>query len=96
MGEGFEIKFDANFGRNLEREVTRMAQGHIDNLAKEGNRAANRVLASHGGQPVDVIKPILQREMKRPGFTITDPELTEYAQQISEGGRVSFKGDRIK
>lgn len=93
MGKGFDIKFS---GGDWEGEIRRMAQGHVDKLAKEGTRAADRVLASHGGQPVEIVKPILQREMKRAGFTITDPELTRYAQQISGGGRVIIQSDRIK
>lgn len=96
MGRGIEIKFDRNFGRNLEREVMRLANDHVDNLAKEGTRAADRVLASHGGQPVEVVKPILQREMKRAGLDLTDPQLTHYAQQISDGGRVVIQSERIK
>ncbi|TPG17057.1 hypothetical protein [Pedococcus bigeumensis] len=95
MGKGFEIEFDKNFGRNLEREVMRMAQGHIDGLAKEGTRAADRVLASHGGQPVEVVKSVLQRELKRAGLDITGSELTRFAQQISDGGRVVIESDHI-
>lgn len=94
MGKGFEMKFDKNFGRNLEREVMRMAQGHIDKIARDGTRAADRVLASHGGQPVDAVRPVLFREMKRAGITLTEPELTGYAQQISDGGRVVIEAVR--
>lgn len=92
MGKGIEIKFNGDW----ERDLNRMVESHIDKLAKEGTRAADRVLASHGGQPVGVVKPILQREMKRAGFNITDPELTQYAQQISDGGRVVLTPGRIK
>jgi hypothetical protein len=95
MGKGFEIKLDKNFGRNLEREVMRMAQGHIDGLAREGTRAADRVLASHGGQPVEVVRPVLQRELKRAGLDISDPELTRFARQICVGGRVVIESDHL-
>ncbi|MDF2146761.1 hypothetical protein [Knoellia sp. p5-6-4] len=92
MGNGFEIKFNGDW----ERGLNRMVQAHVDKLAKEGTRAADRVLASHGGQPVEVVKPILRRELKRAGFDVTDPELTEYAKQISDGGRVVIQADRVK
>jgi hypothetical protein len=88
--------FNGDFGRNLEREAMRMAQGHVDKLAKDGTRAADRVLSSHGGRSVDVVKPVLYREMKRAGITLSDPQLSAYAQQISDGGRVVIKADRIK
>lgn len=90
-----KITFSGDFGRNLEREAMRMAQDHIDKLAKDGTRAADRVLASHGGRSVDVVKPVLYREMKRAGITLSDPELSAYAQQISDGGRVVIKAGRI-
>lgn len=89
---GLEIKFDGNW----ERDLNRMAQGHIDELAKKGTRAADRVLASHGGQSIEAIKPILNREMRRVGLTLPDAELTRYAQQISDGGRVVIQSERIK
>ena len=83
------------FNDDWEREVRRAAQGQIDKLAREGTRVTDRLVASHAGQPVEVIRPILQREMKRAGFTITDPDLTQYAEQISGGGRVIIKSERI-
>jgi len=99
MSKSFEIKFDGGsadrLARDLDREVRRMAQGHVDKLAREGTRAADRVLASHGGQPVEAVKPVLQREMKRAGLDIRDPELTQYARQISNGGRVVIESDRL-
>jgi len=92
MGFGIEITMNGDW----ERDVTRMAQDHIDQLAKDGTRAAQRVLATHRGQPVEVVRPVLQRELKRAGLDVTDPELTQYARQISEGGHVTFQPERIK
>ena len=81
---------------NWEDDLNRMAQGQIQQLAKDGTRATERVLASHGGRPVEVVKPVLQRELKAAGFTVTDPELTQYAQQISDGVHLTFKPGQIK
>jgi hypothetical protein len=79
-----------------ERDLSRMMQGQVDQLAKDGTRATERVLSSHGGQPVDLVKPVLQRELKRAGLDVTDPELTQYAQQISEGVHLTFRPEQIK
>lgn len=79
-----------------EDDLNRMVQGQIQQLAKDGTRATERVLASHGGQPVEVVKPVLQRELKAAGFTVTDPELTQYAQQISDGVHLTFEPGQIK
>jgi hypothetical protein len=91
---GSSIQWSGDLGRNLEREAMRMAQEHVVKIAKDGTRAADRVLASHGGKPVAVVKPVLSREMKRAGITLSEPELTEYAQQISDGGRVVIQPAR--
>jgi hypothetical protein len=92
MGKGFEIEFNGDW----ERDLCRMAQGQVDQLAKDGTRATERVLASHGGQPIDVVKLVLQRDLKRAGLDVTDPLLTQCAQQISDGGHFTFEPGQIK
>ncbi len=42
-------------------------------------------------QPLSAIKPVLQREWKRIGGSITDPELSEYATHISNGTQIKMK-----
>ena len=45
---------------------------------------------AYKGRPVSEIKPALQREWKKIGGSITDPELTQYASSISEGVRIQI------
>ncbi|WP_206662250.1 hypothetical protein [Propioniciclava sinopodophylli] len=43
------------------------------------------------GRPVSEIKPVLRREWSRVCGSISDPELTEYANRISEGIRIQMR-----
>lgn len=57
-----------------------MNQTLLDNLSRR-----------YAGQAVDAIKTVLQREWARIGGTISDPELTSYATEISKGHRVVMR-----
>ncbi|MFI1382901.1 hypothetical protein [Embleya sp. NPDC020886] len=65
-----------------------------DAAQRQGNRyeqMLQRLTQGYAGRPVSEIKPILQREWRALGGDITDPELTKYAQAISEGTRISMR-----
>ncbi|RBA33800.1 hypothetical protein DQ226_11625 [Dietzia maris] len=75
--------WEKQLGRAAERAVKSMASDYqtmLDTLAKR-----------YKGRPVSEIKPALQREWKKIGGSITDPELTQYASHISEGIRIQMK-----
>ena len=48
----------------------------------------------YAGHPVDRVKDGLRREFKRRGATITDPDLTQWAEKISEGKRLNIVDGR--
>jgi hypothetical protein len=50
----------------------------------------------HQGRPVDSIKPALKRLFERRGGKITEPELTQYAEMISDGTKIEFKPGQLK
>lgn len=53
--------------------------------------------AEYAGQPVDIIKPVLTQRWAagNAGASITDPDLTNVAQAISEGKRVVMVDGRL-
>ena len=85
----FKFEFDEKV---LKRELARQAQPEMDRITREMTREMERLR----GLPIDQIKPALQRLFARDGGSITEPELSEYAQMIHEGTRIEFKADRIR
>jgi hypothetical protein len=72
---------------------------HIEALAAEATKGVATALQAtldgvareYGGQPLDVIKPVLAKRWAETGGTLTDPQLTEYATILSEGGRIEVR-----
>ena len=81
------VKFTMNQSglKDLEKEIKK-------NLDKELQAFFDKFARSHKGQPVDKVKRSLAQAWKREfGGRLTDPELTNYAKVISEGGKVQVK-----
>lgn len=81
------IKFNGNF----EREINRAIQGQMKNIAAEYQRMFDGMVRTYAGRPSATIKPILRRNWQKIGGDITDPELTVYAQHISDGTKIQIK-----
>jgi hypothetical protein len=54
--------------------------------------------AEYAGQPVDTIKPVLAQRWAdaNDGASITDPDLTNVAQALSDGKRVVMRDGRLE
>lgn len=91
MGAGFEIKWNK---RALERAVKEAASKGVREIAERMQRVVDAVSLSQAGKTAAEIAPALKREMARIDVTITDPELTQYAQAISEGRRIMMQPDQ--
>lgn len=88
-----KIQFnEREFKRLMEKEV----QAGIDKMAAEQNRELDRLRQQYTGRPVEQIKPALQRLFARYDGKITEPDLTEWAQLISDGTKITLKPDRIR
>lgn len=77
------------FRKNLEDEVTHLAtQAIVDRFQP----ILDRIFEEYSGKPVETIKPALAQRWAdgNQGATITDPELTQFAQMISEGRRITL------
>ncbi|ACV06401.1 hypothetical protein I6I18_04650 [Kytococcus sedentarius] len=85
MGSGFKLS------GNFERDLNRMVQGTVKDIASDYQKMFDSLLRRYEGRPVSEIKPVLRREWSRIGGSISDPELTDYATLISEGTRIQMK-----
>lgn len=83
------VKFDQSA---LKREL----QAGIDRVARDQTGDLDRLRRQYTGHPVAEIKPALQRLFARYNGKITDPELSEWAQLISDGTRIEMKPGRIR
>lgn len=75
------VKISSNLGRELQRVV----QPQVQAIADQYQQMLDRLGRQYAGQSVETIKPALQAEWSRIGGSITDPELSTYAQHISDG-----------
>lgn len=73
-----------------EKEIAKHIQPAMKNIAKQYDRDFAALAASHKGKPVATIKPHIAAIFKKHGGSISDKDLTEYAQMISEGTRIQF------
>jgi predicted nucleic acid-binding Zn ribbon protein len=76
-------------GGGFDRYAKQLMQEEAGKL----KRMLEQLGRQYKGRPVAVIKPALKRAFQREGYNLTDPELTEYATNISEGARFTFKVD---
>ena len=65
-------------------------------MSRDITRAFDRLHAQYAGRPVEEIKPALKAAWEKDGGSITDPELTEYSQMISDGTKITFEAGPIQ
>lgn len=81
-----KFKFD-------DRALKKAFNEGVRKMASDLTRGLNGLTAQYRGKPVEEIKPQIQRVWAKHsgGGSITDPELTEFAEQIQAGGRVTVR-----
>jgi len=94
-GEAMSFKFDFD-PKAFERAICKDVEAYVQGLSREMTRDFDRLHARYAGRPVDEIKPALKRVWEKGGGTISEPELTGYAQMISEGTKIEFQAGPIK
>lgn len=75
-----------------EDEIRRAAEPALEEFARHNQSKMDALTERYKGRPVEEIKPIVDRELKRWGGAISDDaELTRVATAISEGQRVMLR-----
>ncbi|MFG2540694.1 hypothetical protein ACGFU4_36190 [Streptomyces sp. NPDC048511] len=89
-----KVTFDT---RAFERGIKKAAGETAQKLAADLTKMLNGMSGEFKGRPVEEIKPVLQQRWKRTtdGGSITDPELTQYAEQIIAGGTFNITADEL-
>ena len=91
------MKISINFDeREFRRQMQSAVQSGVDKVAREQTRDLDRLRQQYVGRPIDEIKPALQRLFARYDGKITDPELSDWAQLISDGTRIELQPDKIR
>lgn len=85
MATSFQFN-EREFKHLMETE----AQTAINDLAQQRTRELDQLRQQYTGHPVEEIKPALQSLFAKDGGNITDPELSEWAQLISDGNRIEM------
>jgi hypothetical protein len=98
MSEGSAVTVKFGFDeRGLRHAVEESANRAVREIAAKLQRMLDRLGREYEGEPVAVIKPVLQREWRAVnGGSITDPELTVYAQHLSDGTRILIKPGKLR
>lgn len=83
----------ANFkmSSGWEKELEKAVRPALKDIASDYQKMFDSLSRRYKGRPVSEIKPVLRREWSRVGGSISDPELTEYANHISEGTRIQLR-----
>lgn len=76
-----------SFNEDAFRQI---AEEAVTNVAAEQTRDLERLRAQYAGRPVEEIKPALQALFAGYGGSITDPELSDWAQLISDNTRIEM------
>ena len=62
----------------------------LNDIANDNQRAFDALSVELKGKSLDEAKRRVKQEWERDGGEITDPELTEYAELLIDGGRINF------
>lgn len=91
-GRGLPVHRERTGAGNLERVLQQAAQPAVQGVADQLQQLLDRLGRQYEGQQVEAIKPVLQAEWSRVnGGSIRDPELSEWAQHISDGRRIEMR-----
>ncbi|MFE6520860.1 hypothetical protein [Streptomyces sp. NPDC057794] len=93
MAKSGGFKFSASDQRKLERAVKKEASKALRPVARDLEKMLNGMSSEFEGRPVEEIKPVLAQRWAKttPGGSITDPELTQYAERIAAGGSFTMQ-----
>lgn len=83
-----KFRFDE---KAFRRAVGKQIDAAVKDISAERNADMKRLDAEFGGKPVEVIMPALRRAFQRDGGSLTEPELTKYAEAIRDGVQIRFR-----
>jgi hypothetical protein len=73
-----------------ERALNKVMQDAAAQVSRQVTAQLDGLRTQYAGRPLPEIKAALQRTMRGNGGSITDPELTQYAELIQANTRITF------
>ncbi|MCZ9309751.1 hypothetical protein ACUY3K_06155 [Corynebacterium uberis] len=74
-----------------EKTLGKLTQSIAKETAKRYERDFAALARSYKGKPVAVIKPRIAAIFKKHGGSVSNKELAQYAQMVSEGVNIHFR-----
>lgn len=81
------MSMNFEFNEDAFRE---MAESAVQKVAAEQTQDLERLRQQYTGQPLDRIRPALQQLFAKYDGSITEPELSEWAQLVHDGTRIEM------
>ncbi|WP_152608336.1 hypothetical protein [Kocuria rhizophila] len=78
-------------GRDFEKAVQQAARAGLDEHLKKTQKSLDSLARQYEGEPVSKVKPALKQMLSRSGMSLPDRQLTDYAEKISEGTRITLQ-----
>lgn len=78
-------------GKDFEKSVQQTARAGLNERLKKTQKSLDSLARQYQGEPVSKIKPALKRMLSRSGMSLPDRQLTDYAEKISEGTRITLQ-----
>lgn len=82
------MKFKIN-----EAALKRAVAPAVKNIAEDKTRQMDQFVADYAGHDLDEIKRAIVALFKRDSGSISDPELTRYAEMVQRGQRIVFRAE---
>jgi hypothetical protein len=78
--------------RVLEKELQKTVVPQVqDQMRARIAETLNDMVAEYEGRPVDEVKPAVVSRLAGIGVKISDPQLTQYAEEIAAGGSFTIR-----
>lgn len=81
-----------SFNEDAFRQI---AEDAVVKVAAEQTRDLNQLREQYAGHPIDEIKTALQRLFEGYGGSITEPDVSDWAQLIADNTRIEMKPEPI-
>lgn len=92
QGASMDFRIDIDFNEeDVNKAIMEAAESGVRDMADEMNRDFAEMARRLKGRPLDVIKAELVRYYGTRDGEISEPEVTEYAEILQEGGSITFE-----
>ena len=78
-------------GKDFEKTVQQAAGIELGEHLKKTQKSLDSLARQYEGEPVSKVKPALKQMLLRSGMSLRDRQLTDYAEKISEGTRITLQ-----